>query len=97
MFQTLRWLLAPAILVAWLMTAGAVSAAINDEAGFFSDTAKSKAESEMAAMHKKYHRDLEIETFAEIPADRKKEEARRDQGREGEVLQRAGRANGPRN
>ena len=73
MFHTLRWLLAPAILVAWLSSAGAVSAAnwINDEAGFFTAEAKDKAETEISAMHKKYKHELRIETFKEIPANRK--------------------------
>src|SRR5262249_35402721 len=74
MFHGLRWLLAPAVLVAWLSAAGTVSAApINDNAGFFSPKAVENAEAEIAALHRKYDKELKIETFAEIPAERKKD------------------------
>jgi uncharacterized protein len=73
MIHRLRSLLAPALLVAWLSTAGAVSAAINDEGEFFTDAAKKEADAKIAALHKKYKHDVKIETFKEIPADRKKE------------------------
>ena len=74
MFRKWHWLLAPAVLFAWLLSTGSASAVwITDDARYFSDKAKEKAEADITAMQEKYKHELMIETFPEIPMKLQKE------------------------
>src|SRR5688500_3175352 len=49
---------------------GASAAGVFDEAGFFSPDAVAKANQAIQAARSKHNKDLRIETYAQIPADR---------------------------
>jgi uncharacterized membrane protein YgcG len=50
--------------------AQATGAGIQDAAGFFSKEAITTAEQQIATIHKKFGKDLRVETYASIPTDR---------------------------
>jgi uncharacterized protein len=58
----------------------AVAPVVRDEAHFFSDDARKQADRKLREIYREYGKDLLIETFAEIPADR--EEAFKKEGKE---------------
>src|SRR3954453_14565449 len=43
--------------------------AIQDNAGFFSSDAVAKADQQIADIKKEYHKDMRVETYAQIPPD----------------------------
>jgi hypothetical protein len=53
-----------------LSRAQATGAGIWDAAGVFSQDAIATAEQQIAAIHKRFGKDLRVETYASIPADR---------------------------
>jgi hypothetical protein len=57
------------VLVSITMTQ-ATGAGIQDAAGFFSKDAIATAEQQIAEIHKKFGKDLRVETYATIPPDR---------------------------
>jgi uncharacterized membrane protein YgcG len=59
----------------------AVAPVVRDDAHFFSDDARKQADRKLRDIYRDYGKDLLIETFAEIPADR--EEAFKREGKEG--------------
>src|SRR5579859_944715 len=75
MFSPSRWLLIPAVLTGWLgLTAAAravVAPVIKDDGKFFSAEAVNKANAEIKKIAQDYNKDLLIETFPEVLADRK--------------------------
>src|SRR5262249_11526478 len=54
---------------------------LRDEGGFFSPEAIRKAREGLAEMHQRHGKDLVVETFKEIPADRKKDYKAADRSR----------------
>lgn len=69
-----RWALLPTLLAALLLMAGfasAVTPEVKDRADYFSKDAVEKANAEILAIKKEFNKDLLIETFPEIPADKK--------------------------
>lgn len=64
------WLLVVTMVLIPLSLAHATGAGIQDAAGFFSQDAIRTAERQIAEMHQKFAKDLRIETYARIPADR---------------------------
>jgi uncharacterized protein len=58
----------------------AVAPVVRDDAHFFSDEARKAADRKLRDIYRAYGKDLLIETFAEIPADR--EEAFKKEGKE---------------
>lgn len=77
MFRTSCRALALAALAGWLAVAAPVSAAvapvIKDDGKFFSDEAREKADRKIKEIYREYNKDLLIETFPEVPADRAKD------------------------
>src|SRR5690349_10173017 len=76
MVSASRWLLIPALVAGWLGLAALAPAAnvapvIKDDGKFFSAEAVSKANKKIKEIAQNYNKDLLIETFSEIPADRK--------------------------
>ncbi len=74
MSPALKRVLASAALVACLAAASPVSAAavapeIKDEGKFFSDQARAEADRKIKEIHREFHKDLLIETFAQAPPD----------------------------
>jgi hypothetical protein len=66
-----RWVWLPlALSVAMTGPAWAVVPEVKDGAGFFTPGALTKANQELAQIQKKYRKDLLIETFATVPADK---------------------------
>jgi uncharacterized membrane protein YgcG len=65
-----RGLLAVAVVLVSISMAQATGAGIQDAAGFFSQEARATAEQQIAALHKKFGKDLRVETYASIPTDR---------------------------
>ena len=63
-------LLAVAVVLIFIRMAQATGASIQDAAGFFSKDAIATAEQQIAALHKQFGKDLRVETYARIPADR---------------------------
>src|SRR5436309_2021594 len=72
-----RWILVAATMAASLLAVSSASAAltaeIRDEAGFFSPEAIQKANAEIKEIKREFKRDLLIETFKSVPADRLEE------------------------
>jgi uncharacterized membrane protein YgcG len=66
----------PALLAAWLVTAGCAAVVfpppIRDEGKFFSAEALEKANRKVRQIYQRFHKDVVIETFPAIPADREK-------------------------
>src|SRR3954468_21880509 len=74
MSQFARWMLLPALGVGGLMAAGpeqTLRAEVRDEAGIFKPETIERADQEIKAIKQQFHVDLLIETFKEIPADKK--------------------------
>jgi uncharacterized membrane protein YgcG len=65
-----RGLLAVAVVLVSIGMAQATGAGIQDAAGFFSQEAMATAEQQIAALQKKFGKDLRVETYASIPTDR---------------------------
>jgi hypothetical protein len=66
-----RWICLPAIIGLWIGSpAHAVTPRVKDAAGFFSAAAVEKANRQIADIEQRFHRDLLIETFATVPADK---------------------------
>jgi uncharacterized membrane protein YgcG len=66
-----RWLWLPLIFGLWMgPSAHAVAPEVKDGAGFFSATAIEKANREIGEIDRRFHRDLMIETFPSVPADK---------------------------
>ena len=65
-----RGLLAVAVVLVSLSMAQATSAGIQDAAGFFRQEAIATAEQQIAAIRKKFGKDLRVETYASLPTDR---------------------------
>jgi len=73
MYQTKtgwRGVWAVAVVLVSISMAQATGAGIQDAAGFFSKEAITTAEQQIAAIHKKFGKDLRVETYASIPTDR---------------------------
>ena len=72
-----RWMLVAAAMAASLLASGSASAAltaeIRDEAGFFSPEAIQRANAEIKEIKREFKRDLLIETYRGIPADKQEE------------------------
>src|SRR5438105_2272009 len=68
-----RWMFLPALMIGWLATGGSVRADVTDKGEFFSAEAVEKANKQIAKVKEKTKRELVIETFKEIPEDRKKD------------------------
>ena len=64
------WLLVIAAVLVALTMAYATGAGIQDAAGFFRQEAITTAEQHIAAIHKKFGKDLRVETYDRIPPDR---------------------------
>lgn len=63
-------LLAVAVMLVSIRMAQATGAGIQDAAGFFSQDAIATAEQQIATIHKKFGKDLRVETYASLPRDR---------------------------
>src|SRR6266566_1339303 len=70
-----RWTWIPGIVTAWLLAAGSASAAltpeVKDDAGIFKKETIKQANEEIKQLKDLYKKDLLIETYKEIPADKK--------------------------
>jgi len=62
--------LAVAVVLVSMSMAQATGAGIQDAAGFFSQEAMATAEQQIATIHKKFGKDLRVETYASLPSDR---------------------------
>lgn len=63
----------PVLLLSWTLTAQPVAATVSDSAGFFSADAVKKANERIKDVAAKTKKTLVVETFKEVPEDRKKE------------------------
>ncbi len=77
MTPTPRWILAPVVLAAGLLSANLAAAAavapkVHDEAKFFSEDAIRQADRKILDIHREYKKDLLIETVPEVPKDLQK-------------------------
>ena len=61
---------AVAVVLVSISMAQATGAGIQDAARFFSQEAIATAEQQIAAIHKKFGKDLRVETYASLPTDR---------------------------
>jgi hypothetical protein len=59
------------VLAAVLLLPAALRADVHDNASIFSPAAVDKANTDLAAMHRRHNKDLVIETFASVPDDQK--------------------------
>jgi hypothetical protein len=77
MSAAIRWSLLPALVAGWLIAASPASAAVlarvKDEAGFFSPDAIKKANEIIREIKNNWEKDLLIETFPKIPAEKEEE------------------------
>jgi len=77
MVSASRYLLIPVLLAGWLgliaPASAAVAPVIKDDAKFFSAEAVDRANKKIKEIAQKYNKDLLIETFPEIPEDRRKD------------------------
>ena len=77
MMSSARRIWIPAVVMAWLLAAGSASAAltpeVKDDAGIFKKETIKQANQEIKQLKDLYKEDLLIETYKEIPADRKGE------------------------
>src|SRR5262245_9449337 len=73
MLLATRWAVIPAILAGWLCLvtpAQAVVPEVKDEAGLFSPDAVKRANELIANISRKYKKDVVIETYKTVPADK---------------------------
>ena len=77
MSRTARWVIVPALVAGWLGAAAPAPAAlapeVRDEAKLFKPETVAKANATLREIKDRYKKDLLIETYPEIPADRKKD------------------------
>jgi uncharacterized protein len=74
MFSFLRWTILPALLLGCVTVAmAALVGEVRDEAGFFSADAIQKANEVIKEIHKDFKKDLLIETYKTLPADKLEE------------------------
>jgi hypothetical protein len=78
----LRWTIIPTLLVGLLATTAlaAIVAEVRDEAGFFSADAVRRANEVIDDIHRDFKKDLLIETFKTVPADKADEFKKLDKG-----------------
>src|SRR5439155_25309842 len=78
----MRWSLAPAVLVGWLMATASASAAltpeIRDGAEFFTPESVKKADAEIKDIKRNFKKDLLIETYNTVAADKAEEVKKMD-------------------
>src|SRR5437867_125773 len=74
MLHFARWMLVPAVVLAWLVAAGAASAAltaeVRDDGGFFKPETIRKANQEIKDLKHRTKKDLLVETYKTVPADK---------------------------
>src|SRR3954464_16041904 len=74
MLHIARWMFVPAVVLGWLVGVGPVSAAltaeVRDDAGFFKPETVKKANQEIKDLKHKTKKDLLVETFKTVPADK---------------------------
>lgn len=83
MLFSVRTSLGPAVLLGWLLAAGAASAAtpgVEDGAGFFSAEAVQKAQNQAKEIKSRFNKDVRVETFKTVPADRQAGQNLQDEG-----------------
>src|SRR5262245_64272980 len=68
-----RWMFLPALMIGWLATSGPARADVTDKGDFFSPEAVARANKRIDKVKEETKRDLVIETFKEIPEERKKD------------------------
>ncbi len=73
----------PVVVLGWLLAAGAAPAAtpgVEDGAGFFSAEAVQKAQDQIKEIKSRFNKDVRIETFKTVPADRQAGQNLQDEG-----------------
>ncbi len=73
MIRNVRRAGSAALLIGWLVVGGPVrgqTSGVKDEAGFFSADAVARANAAIKELKNGYHKDLLVETFKSVPADR---------------------------
>jgi uncharacterized protein len=81
MLHSLRWTVVPALVLGWLAAVGpaaAVTPEVKDEAGLFKAETVKKANAAVREIKNRYHKDLLIETFQTVPADKVEEVKKMD-------------------
>lgn len=73
MFRVTRWALIPGLVAGWLWLAGparAVTPEVKDDAGLFTAAAVKRANEIIADVSRRFKKDIVIETYKEVPADK---------------------------
>jgi uncharacterized membrane protein YgcG len=73
MSRAARWVLVPALVAGWLTAAGparAITPQVKDDASFFSPAAVKKADEVIREIKQRFNKDLVVETFKTVPANK---------------------------